>query len=396
MSISRLEQVISKTERRVVGLMSGTSVDGVDAALVKIAGHGFDTQLELMHFLTWPYPEGLKEEIIKISTPGHGRVEEICIINVLVGEIFAEAVHRLLKEAGVDSKTVDLIGSHGQTIHHLPEAADYYNYKIRSTLQVGEPAVISQRTGIVTVADFRPADLAAGGQGAPLVPYFDLIRFRSTEKNRALLNLGGIANMTVLKKNCQMSEVRAFDTGPANMVVDALMQRLFNQPFDRDGRIAQSGSVSVKLLRRSLQHEYFHRQPPKSTGREMFGQEFCERFVKEADDLKLPAADILATAVELTVASIRQNYESFIAPFVEIEELIVSGGGAKNPYLMRSLKDKFEKIPIRIIDEFGVPLDAKEAVCFAVLANETVNGIPNNVPAATGATRPVIMGKICL
>ncbi len=390
-----LQNIWSKNPRLAVGLMSGTSLDGVDAALVTIFNHGVQTKVELRHFITFPYPPGLKEKILEISTPGRGSVDQICQLNVLLGEVFATAAKELLRVAGVDPQTVDFIGSHGQTVHHLPQEKELFGYKFRATLQLAEPAVIAKRTGILTVADFRPADLALGGQGAPLVPYFDYLLFRSDEKNRALLNIGGIANLTILKKGCQVEDILAFDTGPGNMVVDALMTKLFGKPYDENGAIAQSGRVSEALLLDALNHPYFSRPFPKSTGREEFGGRFCERFLDEANRLQLKPGDILATAAELTVRAIWANYENFIAPKIVLEELIVSGGGSRNLFMINSLRQKAQTIAVKVIDEFGISAKAKEAVCFAVLANETISGNPNNVPAATGASRPTILGKIC-
>lgn len=394
--MTRLQKIQSKSERLVIGLISGTSVDGVDAALVKIKNSGLQTQLELLHFSSLPYPPGCKEKILEISAPGHGAVDDICRMNVVIGEIFAEAVLALIRESGLSAPQIDLIGSHGQTVHHLPNEIEMFGCKIRATLQLGEPSVIAKRTGIVTVADFRPADLALGGQGAPLVPYFDFVLFRSTEKNRALLNLGGIANFTILKRNGRLEEVLAFDTGPANMLIDALMQRLFNEPFDLDGRAAQAGKVNEELLSSALSHPYFKQSPPKSTGREEFGADFCSQFLQNGLRLNVSPADLIATAAELTARTVWQNYHDFVEPNITVEEVIVSGGGAKNRFIMNSLQEKFGAAALKTIDDFGIPSDAKEAVCFAVLANETIAGRANNVPAATGARQPTILGKICL
>lgn len=391
-----LQEIQKKGERLVVGLMSGTSVDGVDAALVKIKNCGTQTQLELLRFISFPYPLGCKERLIQLSEPGGGSVDEICRMNIVIAEVFAEAALTAIREAGYTPQQIDLIGSHGQTVHHLPNPTKMFGYEIRATLQLGEPSVIAKRTGIITVADFRPADLALGGQGAPLIPYFDFIIFRSSNRNRALLNLGGIANFTILKKNCGIDDILAFDTGPANMLIDALSQRLFNQPFDRDGEIARSGEVNEELLNEIVSYPFFQKSPPKSTGREEFGEAFCGQFLTAAARLKMASADIIATATELTARSIWKNYRDFVSAKTKIGELIVSGGGVKNTFVMNSLREKFREATVRVIDDFGIPSDAKEAICFAVLANETICGNPTNVPAATGARAPTILGKICL
>jgi anhydro-N-acetylmuramic acid kinase len=390
-----LQNILTKRQKLVIGLISGTSMDGVDAALVNIKNQGIDTKLELMNFLIHPYPNGLKEKILENSTPGVGRVDELCRLNFLLGEIFSEAVLALLDAAAVKPEEIDFIGSHGQTIQHLPGETALFGHKIKSTLQLGEPSVIAKRTGILTVADFRPADMAVGGQGAPLVPYFDFVMFRSIEKNRGLLNIGGISNLTIMSKDCAPEDVMAFDTGPGNMVIDALMQKLFDKPFDEDGHTAQCGQVSSKLLAFGLEHRFFKQPPPKSTGHEDFGTTFSEAFLAEGTRLNLAPADLITTAAELTAHSIFESYKNFVTKKFNIDELIVSGGGAKNPYIMHSLCDKFKNTSVKFIEEYGIPSEAKEAVCFAVLANETIAGNCNNLPGATGAKKATILGKIC-
>lgn len=391
-----LQKLFSKEKKLAVGLISGTSLDGVDAALLEIRNHGTDTEIRLIQFQSQPYPPGLKETILENSTPGRGRVDALCRLNALLGEIFAEAAHSVIASAGLSPADVDLIGSHGQTVHHLPEETELFDHQIKSTLQLGEPAIIAKRTGRVTVADFRPADMALDGQGAPLVPYFDYVMLRSTQKNRVALNIGGIANFTVLKKNGTVDDVMAFDTGPGNMVIDALMHKLFNKPYDDNGQTAQRGKVSEQLLTFGMEHPFIKKSPPKSTGREEFGEAFCERFIAEGNRLQLSPADLVATAAQLTARSVWQNYQTFFATDLPLHELIVSGGGARNTYLMAALQTTFQNVSVKTTDEFGIPADAKEAICFAVLANETLAGNPNNIPRATGATKPTILGKICL
>lgn len=394
--MNRLQRLVTNPRRRVIGLMSGTSVDGVDAALVDIAGSGWSSDLAFQHFLSFPYPNGLKEHILECSTAGQGSIDALCRLNVLLGEIFAEAALALVREAGLEPSQVDVIGSHGQTVHHLPEPLDHFGYPVRATLQLGEPAVIARRTGVVTVADFRPADMAAGGQGAPLVPYFDYVAFRSSEQSRALLNIGGIANFTVLKQNATLDDVVAFDTGPGNMLIDALMHKLFKKPFDKNGAVAGRGQVSGELLDLAMKHPFIDKKPPKSTGREAFGEAFCEQFMENGNRLGLNPEDLVATATAFTAEAIRRNYERFVQSWCPITELIVSGGGAHNPSLMRALRERFHGASLATIDDYGIPADAKEAVCFALLANETIAGNANNVPSATGAQQPAILGKICL
>ena len=389
----RLLQILRKRQKLVIGLISGTSADGVDTALVRIRGSSLDTELELIDFRTHPYPRGLREMISELSSL---RGEGISQLNFLLGELFAEAVIKLLQRIDIEPSMIDLIGSHGQTVCHLPREENLLGYRVKSTLQIGEPSVIAKRTGIVTVADFRPADIALGGEGAPLMPYFDYLVFRSSEKSRGVLNIGGIANLTVLRRGCLVEEILAFDTGPGNMIIDGLMRRLFERDFDKDGEEASKGRVSEKLLGIYMNHPYFHKPPPKSTGREEFGEEFIEDFMKEADRLGLSKEDIIATATELTARSIYQSYCDFVLPEGGLDELIVSGGGVHNRCLMTSLEGHFSGVEVKTSDDFGIPSDAKEAICFAVLANETIHGNPSNVPTATGAYKQTVLGKICI
>lgn len=288
---------------------------------------------------------------------------------------------------------VALIGSHGQTIQHLPQPAALAGRRIAATLQIGEPCVIAERTGVTTVADFRPRDMACGGQGAPLVPYVDYLLLRHRRRGRLVLNLGGIANFTWLPPACRAADVLAFDTGPGNMLLDALVGLLTRgcRTYDRDGAMAARGCVSQPLLRSLLRHPYLRRRPPKSTGRETFGVPFAERLLRES---ALPPKDLLATVTAFTAASVRDAYDRFIRPLGRADEVIASGGGCHNRTLMRRLADAFASIPVRTSDDFGIPVDAKEAMAFAILAHETIVGRPGNLPSATGERRAVLLGKI--
>ncbi|MFQ5649485.1 MAG: anhydro-N-acetylmuramic acid kinase [bacterium] len=388
--------LLHKSEKLAIGLISGTSLDGVDAALVTLENHGLETEIELLHFLTFPYPDGLREKVMDCSSPGSGTVDEICRLNFVLAEVFADAALAVLQAANVAPGDVDFIGSHGQTVHHLPNEHTSFGYPIRSTLQLAEPSVIAKRTGILTVADFRPADMALGGQGAPLVPLFDFIVFRSPQKNRALVNIGGIANLTILKTNGTLEDLLAYDAGPGNMVVDYLMQAFFGRPYDADGKTALQGEVSVLLMDWALEHPYFKLMPPKATGRETFGAAFADRFRRQGEKLKLGAESIITTAAELTARTIWQSYQNDVAPETRLDEFVVSGGGAKNQYIMDRLGKLAGDINVYSIDKLGIPSDAKEAICFAVLANETLSGNPGNVPGATGARAATVLGKICL
>lgn len=387
-------QLVNKNEKFVVGLMSGTSMDGIDSALVLIKNNGVDTEIDLISFHTFPYPDRLRDELLAISQAGQGTVDKICWLNFIVGQCFADAVLDICSLSQFDISEVDLIGSHGQTIHHLPDEIKYYNKVTRSTMQIGEPAVIANRTGCVTVANFRSADMTLGGQGAPLVPYFDYLKFKSEMLNRIILNIGGIANITILKKQAATDDVLAYDTGPGNMVINALMKKFYNQPYDENGVIALKGTISEQLLSILLQHQFFNKPIPKSTGREEFGNSFVEKILKTSNELKLTPEDIIATATELTARSIADSLKFSSLLIDDIDELIVSGGGIHNHAIMKSVTRHFYKSKILNSDEFNIPADAKEAICFAVLANETIHGNRTNLPSVTGANRPTVLGAI--
>jgi len=392
--MSRLSILQKKRSRLIVGLISGTSADGIDAALVRVTGSGPSTRLKQLAFGSYKYPERFRELLLGNSLPGSGSVDLLCELNVLVAHFFADTVKKVVRKAQIPLSSVDLIGSHGQTVHHRPVAQRAFGKLIRSTLQIGDPSTIAQLTGIVTVGDFRTADMAAGGQGAPLVPYFDFLMFRSKKKNRLLLNIGGIANVTALPKNCSIRDVMAFDTGPGNMIVDALMSRWYGKKFDRGGRTALRGELLPGLLLGLVSHPYFSKKLPKSTGRELFGASFLPQLERLVRTTK--REDLLATATELTPFTVFDQYNRFIASRMRPDEVLVSGGGVHNRAMMEALRDYFRPVPVRRIESAGFSSDAKEAVCFAVLANETISEHAANIPQVTGARKPVILGKICL
>ena len=384
----------NKRTKLIVGLMSGTSADGIDAALVRVNGNGVQTHLKQLVFGSYPYPAGLRSLILQNSLPGTGSVDLICELNILIAHFFADAVKKVARKARIRVADIDLIGSHGQTVHHLPQPKRMFGKTIRSGLQIGDPSTIAKLTGITTVGDFRTGDMAVGGQGAPLVPYFDYLMFRSKTKNRILLNLGGSANFTALPRNCLVEDVIAFDTGPANMVIDALMMELYGRKFDRNGSVAQSGWASEDLLSELMSHPYFKQRPPKSTGREMFGSIILPLMLKHRRTHD--TADLIATATRWTALSVFDQYKRFIERRMSADEVLVSGGGAHNLAVMTGLQDYFHPVPVKKIESIGFSSDAKEAICFAVLANETICEHPSNVPGVTGASRPVVLGKICL
>jgi anhydro-N-acetylmuramic acid kinase len=344
---------------RVAGLISGTSVDGIDVAVVDI-----DEAIKVVATRTVPYPAEVREAILSVSSAAN-----IARLNFLLGELFAEA----LKQADVPLQTIQLIGSHGQTIFHESRPVEFLGRKIASTLQIGEAAVIAARTGIETIADFRPSDMAAGGNGAPLVPFLDYQLFKHPERCRVALNIGGIANITVIPANASAADVIAFDTGPGNMLMDAL-----SPPFDRNGDGARVGHVDEALLTKLLEDPYYQQTPPKSCGREQYGAEFVERTGID-----------LATATELTVRTVASS----IARYPQATEVIVSGGGAHNLYMMERLQASMRP-KLTTSAEFGIDVDAKEAILFAVLAYQTYHRRPGNIPSATGARKPVILGKV--
>ncbi len=383
-----------QSSRTVVGLMSGTSLDGVDAVLVRLAGSGPDLTMESKAFVHVPYPEALRELIRQNTEATSSSVQALTRLDARIAEAYAEAVDRVLREGTASLDTLDLVGAHGQTVCHLPEPEDCAGARVRATLQLGNPSTLATRLGVPVVGNFRAADLALGGQGAPLVPYFDYVTFTDADESRGLLNLGGIANLTVLPAGGAPNDVRAFDTGPANMVIDTLAERLFEAPMDRDGRHADAGTPNHNLLADLLEGDFFRREPPKSTGRDDFGADYVDRLLGAAQSRGLSAEDTMATATLLTAASVYQAYAQHVRPNQSIDMLIASGGGVHNDTLMRMLRDAFAPIPVHTASDYGVDADAKEALCFAVLAHETVNGVPTNLPSVTGASDRALLGSI--
>lgn len=373
---------------RVAGIMSGTSLDGIDVAIVDIGGRG---HLKTLAFRSTAYPERVREALLGISN-ANTHTGTIARLNFVLGELYAQAVEKTCHHSRIPLDSVDLIGCHGQTVFHEGAPVRFLRYEVASTMQIGEAAVIAERTGIPVVSDFRPRDIAAGGRGAPLVPFVDYLLFEDRRANRIALNIGGIANITAIPAGAKPGHLIAFDTGPGNMVIDALAARHTNnrQKYDRGGWIARSGKVQSDLLSELLRDRYYGAKPPKSAGREQFGAEFVERLLAAGR----PLPDLIATATALTAAAVALGIERFVLPKMRPDELIVSGGGAHNEQIMAHLAGFLPGVAICTSSDYGIDVDAKEAIAFAVLAHETWRRQPANLPCATGAKRPVILGKI--
>jgi anhydro-N-acetylmuramic acid kinase len=448
----------------VAGVMSGTSVDGINVAVVRVtAGKtsglrlrvpqsvgqecpthtgASGSRLEFLGHAEFAYPAAVRRMVLAAMNSSHAKVADLARLNFLLGELYADAVLGAQKKLRIKA---ELVGCHGQTLYHQGTPASFLGKKLAATWQTGEAAVIAARVGIPVVADFRPADMAAGGMSAPLVPYLDYILFRDAKVGRIAQNIGGIANLTAIPAGASLDQIVAFDTGPGNMVMDALTEKLFGKPFDRDGKIAASGRVLEPVVARFLRGKFFRQKPPRTAGREEYGREFAEEFLRACGNLRdgkrakhgaatallsrdtpvrggqvrasfdklrtssaptravpgraargMDNRDIVATATAFTARSIRDAIERFVLPGGDYSELIVSGGGANNPTLMAGLAHEMRDLQLRLrsSDEFGIPSEAKEAVAFAALAFETWNQRPSNVPAATGAKRAAVLGKV--
>ncbi len=385
------------TALRVLGMISGTSADGIDVALVRVSGRPPRLAARLEDFACFPYPPRVRREVLRISSGAPASAGDVARLNVLLGELFAQAALRACRKFRVAPGRVHLIGSHGQTIFHQGQPGPFLGgRRIAATLQIGEPAVIAARTGIATVGDFRPSDLAAGGQGAPLVPFVDFLLYRHARRGRVALNIGGIANVTAIPPAAETKNVLAFDTGPGNMLVDALAAHFSagRLRYDRDARMARRGRPALALLAVLREDPFFRKQPPKSAGREQFGPAFVRRVLLWANRHSLRPEDVLHTVTLLTPLTILDALDRWVAPRLRIDDVIVSGGGAHNPLLMAHLGAGLPGVQIIPSGQLGVPEDAKEAFAFAVLAYETLHGRPSNLPAATGARCPAVLGKI--
>ena len=380
----------------VLGLMSGTSADGIDVALARISGAPPRLNAKLLNHTSINLPPQLRKEILRVAEQQAISASQLSQLNFRLGETFAEAALTACRRFRVSPKKIALLGSHGQTIFHQGRPVSYLGRPTASTLQIGEPAIIAARTGITAVADFRPADIAQTGQGAPLVPYADYLLYRHPKLGRVSLNLGGIANITVIPANAKPSQVFAFDTGPANMLIDALVARFTHnrQRYDKNARLAQQGRAIPALLNELMRDPYLKLAPPKSTGREYYGRTYLDRFLRLGRRHKAKPNDLVRAATIFTALSIVDALNRFVLPKTKIRQLIVSGGGAHNPLILAQLAAALPQVEIVRSPQLGVPEDAKEAFAFAILAYETFHGRPSNLPSATGARGPAILGKI--
>ena len=385
----------------VAGLMSGTSADGVDVAIIRIRlgreagiGHrGPELSLEFLGHRSFPFHRGLRQAVLGAMNAPSIATAELARLNWRLGQAYSEALAGTLKQIPC---RLDLIGCHGQTIYHQPKALPYAGRMVACTWQIGEVALLAAQSRVPVVSNFRPADMVAGGQGAPLVPLLDYLLFRHQSRGRVLQNLGGIGNLTAIPPNAKPAQVLAFDTGPANMIIDQLMQGLFKKNFDASGKCAARGRVIEPVTASMLRHRFFLAPPPKTAGREQFGFEYAQRFLAACQKAGAGAEDTIATATALTAESVRLGYSLFVKARMRRApvDFIVSGGGAKNRTLMRMLRAALEPLgcTVEVSDAVGLPAQAKEAAAFALLAYQTWHRRPGNLPAATGARRPAILG----
>ncbi len=380
----------------VAGVMSGTSADGVDVALVKITSASGKRQIKLLGHHAVSYPAALRSAVLAAMDAKETSTAELARLNWRLGMAYAEAVRAAVAKHPVK---LDLVGCHGQTAYHQAKAAAYAGRQVACTWQLGEPALIAAELRVPVVSNFRSADMAVGGQGAPLVPLLDFVLFAHTGRTRVLQNIGGIGNLTVIPAGGTAADLLAFDTGPGNMVMDALMERFFQKKYDRGGSVATRGHVLDGVVKAVLQEAYFGQRPPKSAGREQFGSAFVTKFVRACEKAGGGQEDTVATATALTAESIALAFDRFVRPLTKgtAVDYIVSGGGTRNATLIKMLRQRLEPLGCKVVmsDAVGLPSQAKEAAAFALLAWQTWHGQPGNIPSATGAKRAVVLGEIC-
>ena len=387
-----------KDVRRVVGMMSGTSVDGVDAALVEISGTDSEPKVKLLAFENKPYPPQVREKIFSLFTPANATVDKVGYMNFLLGEIYAKSALSVIEKAGLKPEDIDAVGSHGQTIWHAPIPESPDGIPVAYTVQIGEGSVIAERTGITTVSDFRVADMAAGGQGAPLVPFSEYLLYRREKETILLQNIGGIGNMTVMPAGAKPRDIFAFDTGPGNMIIDAVISAMTHgeKTYDAGGEMAAKGRVCDALLELLKEEPYYSQPLPKTTGREHFGVQYTAKILDWWKRNPIPAEDLLATVTDLTAYSIADAYERYVLPKYQASEIIVGGGGSYNATLLGFMKKRFAPHGVAVCtqEDLGLSSDAKEAVAFALMADCCLRGKANTLPSVTGAQHPAVMGKV--
>lgn len=385
-----LDKIINKKHKVVIGLMSGTSMDGIDASVVEIKNCGLKTKIKPLGFVCRKYNAKLRKRLSEVDEKT--TIKETSELNHLVAVEFAIAAKTCADKFVSGLSNVDLIGSHGQTVYHNPPSL---RSGIASTVQIGDIDIIAEKTSVTTVGDFRQRDIAAGGEGAPIIPYIDYLLFHKCSAYPVIAqNIGGIANTTVITKD--IYKTIAFDTGPGNMLMDGVIGLSTNgaKLFDRNGSMARKGMINQKLLNQLLSDDYYRTKPPKSTGAEKFGSKLITKLFKRLQRRELSLEDMLRTLLALTVETIAQSYESFILPGHDVKKVILSGGGAKNTFLVDQLKRRLSQLKIITSDEVGIAVDAKEAIGMAVLANELISGMKTNIPSCTGAKHNVPMGKV--
>lgn len=390
------DKLRDKQSRLVVGLVAGTSADGIDAALVRLSGQPLAWDVDLVGWQEFPYTPQIKQAVFAAFRPETSSVDDICRLNYALGRLFADAALGVISKCGLRPDDVDAIGFAGQTVYHIPEPEGIAGIISGSTLQLGEPAVVAELTRILTVADLYTRDVAAGGKGAPLTPFADYVLFHRLGRSIAVQNIGGIGNIACIPDGAGPEQVIGFDTGPGNMVIDALVRHISEgkAEYDDGGRIAASGRMSQPLLERLLGDPFLAQPPPKATGRERYGDQYAHSVLSEASALGVAGADLIATVTALTAASIATNFEQFVLPRWPVSEIVVAGGGAFNPTLLRFLQERLPDVQIRTFEHYGFSSKAREAIGFAIIANATLSGIANNLPSVTGARRPVVLGKL--
>ena len=390
-----LSKIREKEERIIIGINTGTSADGIDTALVRIKNCGLEAEIEIIGYETYPYSPTLRQRLLNDMGQASAGAAELCIISSYLAEIFAYSAKALCKKLSFPFEDVDAIGMHGQTIYHHPEPLSFPGYKITGTMQIGNPALLAERTGKIVVSDFRSRDMAVGGQGAPLTSYLDYILFNHRARGRVLLNIGGVANATGIPADSPPEKVIAFDTGPGNAMIDSAMHYFTKgeKGFDENGNFAKQGKVNEQLLLKLLSHTYFKKSPPKSLDKETFGKNFCLKLIKE--NPQITPIDFVATLTQFTINTICGGIKEFIlSKDSSYEELVVFGGGHKNGFIMKGIKENFLKLSINSEEDYPILGRGKEAVLFAFLANETLMNRCGNLPSATGASKPVILGNV--